>query len=527
MKILLATSEAVPFAKTGGLADVCGALPLELARLGHQSTLIMPAYRQVFQAGLPIEPVGLPLEIRVGQKTVSGRLLRSFLPIEEKHGHTSSNNSAPSATAAAGVPVYFVEQAQYFDRDQLYGPGLADYRDNCERFVFFSRAVLDVISHLNLGVDLLHVHDWQTGLIPAYLKIEYRSKPGYEKIASLLTIHNLSYQGTFWHWDMLLTGLDWKYFNWRQMEFFGNLNLLKTGLVFADAINTVSPRYAEEIQSAPLGCGLEGVLQHRRAALSGILNGVDYHQWDPATDVHLPAKYGPDNVREGKAANKAALQAELNLAPDPNVPLLAFVGRMVEQKGVDLIAQVMQEWVLTSRAQWVVLGTGDAKVQEQLALLAQRFPQKVAAKFQFSDPLAHRIEAAADLFLMPSRFEPCGLSQMYSLKYGTVPVVRVTGGLADTIVDTTEETLAAGSANGFTFYEPTSHGLSSTLKRALAYHARPEAWLRLMTNGMTEDWSWTKSAKQYADLYATTIARAQVPAVSKEASGKEIRPSTV
>ena len=512
MKILLATSEAVPFAKTGGLADVCGALPLELARLGHEPTLIMPAYRQVFQAGLPIEPVGGPLEIRVGQKTVSGRLLRGFLP---------TGTSIAGKSPAPPVPVYFIEQAQYFDRDYLYGSGLQDYRDNCERFVFFSRAVLDVIGRLGLGVDVLHVHDWETGLIPAYLKIEYRSKPGYEKIASLLTIHNLSYQGTFWHWDMLLTGLDWKYFNWRQMEFFGNLNLLKTGIVFADSINTVSPRYAEEIQSAPLGCGLEGVLQHRRSVLSGILNGVDYSQWNPAADPHLPAKYVPEKVRDGKAADKAALQAELNLSQDPNVPLLAFVGRLVEQKGIDLIAQVMQEWVLTSRAQWVILGTGDAKYQEQLTLLAQRFPQKVAARFQFSDPLAHRIEAAADLFLMPSRFEPCGLSQMYSLKYGTVPVVRVTGGLADTIVDTTEETLAAGSANGFTFYEPTSHGLSSTLKRALAYFARPDAWLRLMTNGMTEDWSWTKSAKQYVDLYETTMARAQGPSTNKESGGKD------
>lgn len=503
VKILLATSEAVPFAKTGGLADVCGALPLELARLGHQPALIMPAYRQVFQAGLPIEPAGVPLDICVGQKIVNGQLLRTVLPV------------------GGGVPVYFIEQPQYFDRDHLYGPGVQDYRDNCERFVFFSRAVLEVIGRLGLEVDLLHTHDWQTGLIPAYLKIEYRNKPGYEKIATLLTIHNLAYQGTFWHWDMLLTGLDWKYFNWRQMEFFGNLNLLKTGLVFADSLNTVSPRYAEEIQSAPLGCGLEGVLQHRRSALSGILNGVDYDQWNPETDVHLTARYGPKNVVEGKAANKAALQTELNLPRDPKVPLLAFIGRLVEQKGIDLILQVMQEWVLTSRAQWVILGTGDAKLQEQLQLLAQRFPQKVAAKLQFSDPLAHRIEAAADLFLMPSRFEPCGLSQMYSLKYGTVPVVRVTGGLADTIVDTTEETLAAGSANGFTFYEPTSHGLSSALKHALAYHARPDAWLRLMTNGMKEDWSWSNSAKHYIDLYATTIARANGPTVGKEIAMKD------
>jgi len=495
VKILIATSEAVPFAKTGGLADVCGALPVALAALGQQPALIMPAYRQVLEGGFQLEPLGVELNLPVGRKTIAGRLLRGKIP-------------------GSDVPAYFVEQAQYFDRDHLYGAGNQDYRDNCERFVFFSRAVLETIRLLNLPVDLLHVHDWQTGLIPAYLKIEYRNVPGFERLASLLTIHNMAYQGTFWHWDMVLTGLDWKYFNWRQMEFFGNLNLLKTGLVFADAINTVSPRYAEEIATAPLGCGLEGVLQHRRNVLTGILNGVDYGQWNPATDPHLPVKYGVDNVREGKAANKAALLAELNLTRDYAAPLIAFVGRLVEQKGIDLLIQVIQEWVNTSRAQWVVLGTGEARFQEQLQMLAERHPQKVAVRLQFSDPLAHRIEAGADLFVMPSRFEPCGLSQMYSLKYGTPPVVRVTGGLADTIVDTTEETLAAGTANGFTFHEPTPQALSAALKRAIAYQARPDAWQRLLASGMKEDWSWTRSAKQYVALYDATVARVRQGAIA-------------
>src|SRR5260221_7609338 len=250
------------------------------------------------------------------------------------------------------------------------------------------------------------------------------------------------------------------------MDFFGNLNLLKGGLVFADAINTVSPRYAEEITTAAFGCGLEGALQHRRGVLSGILNGVDYSQWDPAIDPHLTAKYGIENVRGGKAANKAALLAELGLTRDAAAPLIAFVGRLVEQKGIDLLIQVIQEWVLSSRAQWVVLGTGDTKFQEQLQMLAERHPQKVAVRLQFSDPLAHRIEAGADLFVMPSRFEPCGLSQMYSLKYGTPPVVRVTGGLADTIVDTTEEKLPARTANGFSFHDPAPNALPPAVKRA-------------------------------------------------------------
>jgi starch synthase len=334
--------------------------------------------------------------------------------------------------------------------------------------------------------------------------------PQLQRTVSLLTVHNLAYQGTFWHWDMLLTGLDWKYFNWQQMEFFGQLNLMKTGLVFADAINTVSPRYAEEIQSAPLGCGLEGVLQQRRNWLSGIINGVDYSHWSPEVDSHLPMKYGPANVREGKARCKAALQQELGLPQDNGgAPLIAFVGRITEQKGIDLIVPVIQEWVQSSNAQWVILGTGDAKYQEQLLTLSQRHPMKVGVKFEFSERLAHTIEAGADMFLMPSRFEPCGLSQLYSLKYGTVPIVRATGGLADTVTNATDETMAAGAATGFSFYDYSSFALSETLRRAVGMFARQEDWAKLVANGMQQDWSWGRSARDYVALYERTLAAAR------------------
>jgi starch synthase len=488
VKIVLATSEAAPFAKTGGLADVCGALPLALARLGHQATLIMPFYRQV-QHGCTVEPTGNQLSIPIGRKTVTGRLLLGHLP--------GGNGEHPSAD----VPVYFVEQDDYFDRDGLYQDKGEDHRDNCERFVFFSRAVLESIRLLRLDTDIVHCNDWQTGLVPALLSIEYRALPGFEKVLSLLTVHNLAYQGTFWHWDMLLTGLDWKYFNWHQMEFFGNLNLLKTGLVFADAINTVSPRYAEEIQSAPLGCGLEGVLQSRRKDLCGILNGVDYALWNPQTDSHLVQKYGPKDVEAGKAANKAALQQELGLAREPKSPLVAFVGRLVDQKGIDLITPVIQEWAVREDAQWVILGTGDAKYQDAIATLAQRSPGRVAARLTFCESLAHKIEAAADIFLMPSRFEPCGLSQMYSLKYGTVPLVRATGGLSDTITDTTDATLANGTANGFSFREYSPLAFSETLRRACETYRRGDVWRKIIAIGMGQDWSWRRSAQQYAALY--------------------------
>ena len=296
MRIVLATSEAAPFAKTGGLADVCSArCRLNWTGMGQHVAVIMPAYREVHQAGLPIKPTGIELTIPIGRKTVRGKLLQGRFPDSD-------------------VPVYFVEQADYFDRDELYQVAGKDYPDNCERFIFFSRAVMEAVRLLELDVDILHANDWQTGLVPAYHKIEYRNVPQFERSASLMTVHNLSYQGTFWHWDMLLTGLDWKYFNWHQMEFFGQLNLLKTGLVFADAINTVSPRYAEEIQSAPLGAGLEGVLQQRRAVLSGIINGVDYSQWNPETDPNLPAKYRSFQCSRRKGQVPRRIAARIRLA---------------------------------------------------------------------------------------------------------------------------------------------------------------------------------------------------------------------
>jgi starch synthase len=490
VKILMATSEASPFAKTGGLADVCGALPVELAKQGHETAVMLPAYRHTRYCGLPIEPLGIEFIVPIGSKTVSGRLLRSHLP--------DSN-----------VPVFLVQQDDYYDRAELYRKDGEDYPDNCERFVFFSRAVLEAVRLLQLHVDVLHVHDWQTGLVPAYLNIEYRSLPRYQRIATLLTIHNIGYQGTFWHWDMLLTGLDWKYFNWRQMEFYGHLNLLKTGIVFADALNTVSPRYAEEIQTPEFGRGLEGVLQHRRDVLSGILNGIDVRVWDPTTDKYLPAHYSAETAAQGKAVCKAALQRELGLPEKPEVPLIASIGRLDDQKGFDLIAKVMSEWVGSMDAQWVILGKGEPKYHERFAELARRFPNQVAVRLEFSDPLAHRIEAAADIFLMPSRYEPCGLNQMYSLRYGTVPVVRRTGGLADTVVDTTPSTLADGTANGFSFVEASAAALSEALSRAVDAYHRPDVWSRLIATGMAQDWSWARSARLYEALYQQTIARAR------------------
>ncbi|MEM1305537.1 MAG: glycogen/starch synthase, partial [Planctomycetota bacterium] len=395
------------------------------------------------------------------------------------------------------MPVYLVKQDDYFLRGDLYRDTERDYQDNCERFVFFGRAVLEAIRKLDLQTDVLHCHDWPTGLLPAYLKTTYAARPGYEKIATLFTIHNLGYQGSFWHWDMELTGVGWEYFNWQQMEFYGQLNFMKSALVFADLLSTVSPRYAEEIQSPPMSCGMEGVLQHRREDLFGVLNGVDYSQWDPQTDPFLDGwngamQYGPHNYAEGKAACKAALQRAMNLPERLDTPLIASVGRLADQKGFDLIADILPRWAEQVDAQWIMLGTGEQHYHDMLQRLAAEHPERVAVQIGFSNELAHRIEAGADIFLMPSRYEPCGLNQMYSLKYGTVPVVRETGGLADTITNTSPETLARGTANGFSFADASGYALSMSIDRALQAYRDPGTWDQLIQTGMRQDWSWAR-----------------------------------
>lgn len=489
VNILLASSEVTPFAKTGGLADVCGALPMQLTALGHNCTVILPAFRQTRHCGLTIEPTDVWFDIPIGSKIVRGRFLASRLP----DGKT---------------PVYLVEQDGYFDRPELYREKGEDYKDNCERFVFFSRAVLEAIRMLNLETEVVHCNDWQTGLIPAYLNIEYPEAKGYEHIGSLLTVHNIAYQGNFWHWDMLVTGLDWRYFNYHQMEFYGQLNLMKTGLVFTDSINTVSPRYAQEIQEHPLGCGLEGVLQQRSDVLSGIINGVDYEVWSPSKDAHLPVTFDETNWQQNKPRCKVELQRQLGLPESPQTPVIGLIGRLADQKGWDLVAAVMQQWASTEDVQWAILGTGEPVYHDILSRLAGEFPHRVAVRLGFSDELAHRIEAGSDIFLMPSRYEPCGLNQLYSLKYGTVPVVHSTGGLADTIVDVSHENLNERRANGFVFYHYSSHELEAKLRRACDVYRHDQAtWSQLVDTGMRQDWSWTNSARQYVRLYEQTVER--------------------
>jgi starch synthase len=492
VNILFATSEAVPFSKTGGLGDVCGSLPRELYKLGHRPAVILPAFRQIYQTDLPVNPTGIHFEIPIGQKQVGCQILESHLP-------------------DSAVPVYFIENLDYFDRTGLYGENGEDYRDNCERFVFYCRAVLEAIVQLDLETELIHCNDWCSGLIPVYLKTMLHDQPPYDQIATLFTIHNLAYQGNFWHWDMALTGLDWKYFNWRQMEFYGNLNFLKSAIAFADSISTVSPTYAKEILRPSLGCGMDGALQQRRNDLYGIINGADYDEWNPAIDEFLgPHAFDAESFVGGKSSCKRALQQEMGLPIEPRIPLLAIVSRLADQKGFDLIAKVIEQWGAERNAQWVILGTGEPRYHQMLSELAAQHPDKIAVRLQFSNELAHRIEAGADIFVMPSQYEPCGLNQLYSLKYGTVPVVRATGGLADTVVNTTPETLATRTATGFNFTEYSAAALGGALTRACElYDTNPQAWHELIATGMRQDWSWSSSARKYSELYEKTLSKAR------------------
>lgn len=493
MRIVLASSEAVPFSKTGGLADVASALPKALSLAGHEVSLVTPYYPQVFarqsSAGVEITPSGLDLTISLGSKLTRGHVLKSTLP-------------------GSSVTVYLIDQPGYFDRPGLYQGEEGDYRDNSERFIFFSRAVLETARRLELRPEILHANDWQTALIPALLNIEYRVVPGFEETASIFTIHNMAFQGQFWHWDMLLTGLDWKYFNWKQMEYFGQLNLMKTGLVFADKLSTVSPTYAREIQTPEAGCGLQGALSQRQADLVGILNGVDTELWNPATDPHIAQRYTLETVDAGKPVCKADLQQRMGLPVRPDVPLIGSVSRITWQKGFDLIGHCASE-LMSTDLQMVFVGNGEPDYEQMLRRLADQYPEKVAVRIGFDEPLSHQVEAGADIYLMPSQFEPCGLNQMYSLIYGTVPVVRAVGGLADSVIPATVENLANQTANGFSFRDYRSDELRTHLLQAVAmYHNRP-VWKQLMQTGMSRDWSWRHSAEEYVELYEQALEKRQ------------------
>ncbi|MGA3105052.1 MAG: glycogen synthase GlgA [Terriglobales bacterium] len=474
MHIAFAASECVPFSKTGGLADVVGALPRALAALGHQVSVYVPRYRQTKLA----DPQTVVRSITI--------------PFDDKYRFCS----VTTAGTSAGVRHYFVDYPPYFDRDAIYGTAAGDYPDNAERFALFSRAVLEASKILGVP-HVFHCHDWQAALVPVMLRTLYSADPAFREVATVFTIHNMGYQGLFPPDTLPLLMLPWDLLTMSKMEFFGQVNFLKGALVHSDYVTTVSKKYSQEIQTTEYGFGLEGVLRNRAATVTGILNGVDYEEWSPQTDKFTVAKYSAQDL-SGKLKCKQDLLHAFGIANvDAKVPVIGIVSRFAAQKGFDLISQIMDR-LAREEMIMVVLGSGDKPYEEMFQRLNRQFPNKIAAKVAFDNAIAHKIEAGADMFLMPSRYEPCGLNQIYSLKYGTVPIVRATGGLDDTIEPWDART---GKGTGFKFTDYTGEALLMTIKQALLDYQDPSSWRILMRNGMVRDFSWGASAREYGKVY--------------------------
>ncbi len=514
MKILFVVSEAVPFAKTGGLADVAGALPQALAQLGHEVRLIMPRYRMVGVKKFHLRKILDRLAVTVGTTSAQIAVFQSTLPktsIPPPSSVRWKRTAARSAALASGeepgggtITTYFVDAPTWFDRDGLYQDKGADFPDNLERFSGFVQAVLTAIPKLGWTPDIVHCHDWQTALLCPHLALNRPGEPFWQSVGTVLTVHNLAYQGLFPAEAWPLTNLPAQAYDIAGLEFYGQVNCLKGGLVYADALTTVSPTYAKEMQTPEFGCGLEGVLVSRRDDLVGILNGIDPEEWNPKTDAHLPARYGPEELA-GKSLCKLALQRSQGLA-EHHVLLIGMIQRLAEQKGIDLFVQAAPE-LMRLPIQVVILGTGDAIYHETLTALAKQFPEQLALNLTFDNALAHQIEAGADAFLMPSRFEPCGLNQMYSMRYGAVPIVRRVGGLADTVTDVAPSTREARTATGFVFEPYSAQALLETVKRAVAAYQDHGLWEQLVHTGMRQDWSWDRSAREYLRVYERALAK--------------------
>lgn len=476
MDIVVAASECVPYSKTGGLADVVGALPKAIAELGHNVSVYLPNYKQT----------RLKLE---GAKVL---LPSVTIPFDDQYRFCSVLDGGKHSA----VQFYFIDHPAFFDRESLYGTPAGDYPDNAERFALYSRAVLEASKSLG-APNIFHCHDWQSALIPVLLNTSYAGDPVLRNAATVLTIHNMGYQGIFPPDTLPLLTLPWDLFAIDKMEFWGKINFLKGALVFSDCITTVSRKYSQEIQTDEYGFGLDGVLRARSASVTGILNGVDYNEWSPETDTLIASQYSPQNL-EGKQECKRDLLLQFGLEnANPELPVLGIVSRFAAQKGFDLITDIADDLARLPMI-LVVLGRGDKPYQDLFLKLYRRFPDKFAVKIAYDNTLAHKIEAGADMLLMPSRYEPSGLNQMYSLKYGTVPIVRATGGLDDSIEPWDE---ATGEGTGFKFTAPTGAALLNSIEEALKTYEDKDAWQRLMLNGMQKDFSWTTSARQYVKIY--------------------------
>ncbi len=484
MKILFVASEGLPFSKTGGLADVVEALPKALVHLGHEVAVLLPRYRNNKVTARIVPSLTIPL----------GDRLR-FPALAE-------------GSVIEGVRYFFVDDPEYFDRDALYGDKKGDYPDNADRFAEFSRAAIEFAKHIWLP-DIFHCHDWQSALVPVFLKTLYAEDPALRSAATVFTIHNLGYQGLFPRTTLEMIGLPATLFTPLGLEFYGRVNYLKGGLVFADSLTTVSRKYAQEIQTPEYGCGMEGVIHDRADRLTGILNGVDYSSWSPETDTYIAVNYSPRNPGGKRICKKDLLETFRLPAENISRPLIGIVSRFVDQKGFDLIAEVADE-LLQENLAIVALGAGEPKYEKLFQSLAERFPNQVGVRIAYDNAIAHKIEAGADMFLMPSRYEPCGLNQIYSLRYGTVPVVRATGGLDDTIESFDP---ATGHGTGFKFEPYQGQALLACVREALKTFQDPRAWRIVQANGMAKDYSWKASAAEYVRLYDST-RKTRIPRAS-------------
>jgi starch synthase len=478
MKILFAASEIAPLAQTGGLAAVMRSLPIALQQNGVETAIVMPKYRHIEAEIDDLARISIPVE----EKFIKGRIQQTTLPDSD-------------------IKVFLIEQDDYYDRDGLYTEQGRDYPDNLERYTFFCRAVLDLVTRNIFKADIIHANDWQTALIPVYIKTLFKDHELINKIKTLYTIHNLAYQGIFpiFHYPILGMGLE--HFNINELEFYNQINLMKGGIVFADFINTVSPTYADEIQTIELGYGLDGIIKKNNSRLRGIVNCIDYDEWSPSSDSSIASMYNVDTVVEGKTENKEALLKEFGLpVTKDRKPLLGMVSRITQQKGCDLLIEILPE-LINNGAQVIVLGTGDLKLEEQLLALKKKYPESFGVVIDYDTRLSHFIEAGSDIFLMPSRFEPCGLNQMYSLRYGSIPVVHSIGGLADTVTDIHK----SDTGNGFTFDQETSENFLEACTRAMKHFEDPAAWKTLMQRAMRIDFSWNRSAQDYIDIYKSLL----------------------
>lgn len=474
LDVVFVSPEAAPFAKTGGLADVAGALPVALKALGCNVTLILPLYRDVRASNARLESAVFEVSVPVGGRLIKAGGVRGDLD---------------------DVDVFFIECDEFFDRTRLYGTDDRDYFDNLERFSFFSRAALEVIKTGHIKADIIHSNDWQTGLVSAYLKDIYAKDPHFSNTASVFTIHNIAYQGIFPAGQYDIIGLSPALFSPEGLEFWGSVSLLKAGITFSDAITTVSPTYAKEIQTPENGGGLEGVLLGKKDRLYGILNGADYKLWNPETDALIPANFSAEDMA-GKQSCKKSLLKKFGLKSKKAVPVLGIVARLTEQKGFDILLEAMPE-LMDNEIRLVILGTGEAKYKQLIEEAARKYPDKLSFRFGFDVKLSHLVTAGSDIFLMPSRFEPCGLNQIYCMKYGTIPVVRGTGGLNDTVRDVS----TGMDATGFKFAGYSKDSLLEKAGEALSIFKDTNAWDALVRNAMKEEFSWQEAAKKYIEVY--------------------------